>query len=238
MKRTTVFLLTLGSLGFSFLACSKSEAPKPAANQQATIASQPADGTATPVSALGEPSSTTSDSTTAKKKIDACTLLTSPEIRSIQDESLQETKASGAVEGGLSISQCFYALPTFTKSINLVITQRADGTGARDPKDFWEATFDKESERERERKRDKRSKKDDKEARGRNREEEEEGEAAPPQKIEGLGDEAFWTGGRVGGALYVLKGNAFLRVTVGDSGNQQTNINKSKALARLALKRI
>lgn len=234
MKRTTLFVVAVNFLALT-LACSKSESPKPATNDQAAVATQTSGVTASSVSAPGEASSTTSEPTTAKKKVDACTLLTSPEIQSIQGEALKETKPSGTVESGFNISQCFYALPTFTKSINLVITQRAEGKGARDPKEFWEETFEKESERERER--DKRSKKDDKDARGRNREEEEEGEAAPPQKIEGLGDEAFWTGGRVGGALYVLKGNAFLRVTVGDSGNQQTNINKAKALARLALNR-
>jgi hypothetical protein len=236
MKVTTLramLVVTLSLLAFT-LSCSKSEPPKPAANQQSGVVSQTSDVTASPVSAPGEASSTTSEPSTAKKKIDACTLLTSPEIQSIQGEALKETKPSGTVEGGFNISQCFYALPTFTKSINLVITQKAEGTGARDPKEFWEETFDK-SEHERER--EKRSKKEDKDPRGRNREEEEEGEVAPPQKIEGLGDEAFWTGGRVGGALYVLKGNAFLRVTVGDSSNQQTNINKAKALARLALNR-
>ncbi|HKR58591.1 MAG TPA: hypothetical protein VJS64_02570 [Pyrinomonadaceae bacterium] len=239
MKVTTlgrILVLMLSSLAFC-MACSKSDASKPSTNQQAMAGSQSTDGSTSPTSSPAEPASTISDAATARKKIDVCTLLTSPEIQSIQGESLQQTKASGGVEGGFNVSQCFYALPTFVKSINLVITQRAEGAGGRDPREFWEETFDRESEQERERERDKRSKQDDKDARGRSREEEEEERAAPPEKIEGLGDEAFWTGGRVGGALYVLKGNAFLRVTVGDSGNQETNINKSKALARLALKR-
>jgi hypothetical protein len=42
----------------------------------------------------------------------------------------------------------------------------------------------------------------------------------------------------VGGALYVLKGSTYLRVSVGGAGDQQSKINKSKALARLVLKRL
>ncbi|HEV8368573.1 MAG TPA: hypothetical protein VGQ39_11535 [Pyrinomonadaceae bacterium] len=176
-----------------------------------------------------------------KGRVDACALLTTDEIRSVQGEPLKETKASGSVEGGLINSQCFFALPTFNNSISLVVTQKGDGAGARDPKEFWEATFDKESEAEREKEHGKTSEKERekavRKARDGSREEEEE-EGPPAQKIAGIGDEAFWTGSRVGGALYVLKGNTYLRVSVGGAGSQQTKINKSKALARLALKRI
>ena len=45
-------------------------------------------------------------------------------------------------------------------------------------------------------------------------------------------------GNRVGGALYVLKHNSYIRVSIGGAGDQQTKIAKSKALARLALKRL
>jgi hypothetical protein len=165
--------------------------------------------------------------------------LNGPEIRLVQGESLKETKASGSAEKGFLISQCFFTLPTFNNSISLVVTQKGEGPGGRDPKEFWEETFDKESEGEREKERDNKSAKEgEKEkARVRNREEEEE-EAAPKQRITGVGDEAFWTGSRVGGALYVLKGNAYIRVSVGGAGDQESKINKSKALARMALKRL
>jgi hypothetical protein len=187
----------------------------------------------------GETTATTSTAANSKGKIDACALLTGPDIRSVQGESLKETKASGGLEGGFNISQCFFTLPTFNNSISLVVTQKGDGAGGRDPKEFWKATFEKESESEREKERDKKSPKEreKEEASAGNRQEEEE-EASPPQKIAGVGDEAFWTGSRVSGALYVLKGSTYLRVSVGGAGNQQSKINKSKALARLALKRL
>jgi hypothetical protein len=42
----------------------------------------------------------------------------------------------------------------------------------------------------------------------------------------------------VGGALYVLKKNSFIRISVGGPGNEDEKISKSKALARNALKRL
>jgi len=124
------------------------------------------------------------------------------------------------------MSQCFFTLPTFSKSISLSITHRGDGAGARDPKDVWEKTFG--------------DKKEDKEARDRDRPkgQEQEEESASPQKVSGLGEEAFWMGSRVGGALYVLKGNSYMRISVGGAGNQASKIKKSKGLAQKVLSKI
>jgi len=229
------FVVTLCTLVFGVVGCAKSQVPQSSANNQPATATQTTAGSPS----AGEPAVTTSGATTPRGKTDACALLTSQEIRSVQGEPLKETKASGSAEKGFSVSQCFFTLPTFNNSISLVVTQKGDGADGRDPKEFWEATFGKESQGEREKERDKKSAKErEKEkARDKNREEEEE-EAAPPQKIAGVGDEAFWTGSRVGGALYVLKGSTYLRVSVGGAGDQQSKINKSKALARLALKRL
>lgn len=237
------FVVTLCTLVFGVVGCAKSEVPRSSANNQAAIATQTTAGSPSALSQNGpqngEPLATASGATTARGKIDACALLTSQEIRSVQGEPLKETKGSGSAEKGFSVSQCFFTLPTFNNSISLVVTQKGEGADGRDPKEFWEATFDRESEGEREKERDKKSAKErEKEkARDKDREEEKE-EAAPPQKIAGVGDEAFWTGSRVGGALYVLKDSTYLRISVGGAGDQQSKINKSKALARLALKRL
>ena len=61
---------------------------------------------------------------------------------------------------------------------------------------------------------------------------------APPKKIGGIGEEAFWSGGRFGGALYVLKGDLFIRISVGGPDNEETKIEKSKTLAQKALDRL
>jgi hypothetical protein len=231
------FVITLCTLVFGIVGCAKSEVPQSSASTQGATALPTSAGSPGPLAQNGEPAATTAAST-GKGKIDACALLTSPEIRSVQGEPLKETKASGSAEKGFLVSQCFFTLPTFNNSISLVVTQKGEGAGGRDPKEFWEETFEK-SEGDGEKERDKKSAKErEKEKeRGKGREEEEE-EVAPAQKITGVGDEAFWTGSRVGGALYVLKGSTYLRISVGGAGDQQSKINKSKALARLALKRL
>ena len=71
---------------------------------------------------------------------------------------------------------------------------------------------------------------------------EERGEAGekdgPPKRLAGLGDEAFWVGDPVTGALYVLRGEVFLRVSVGGPPNQSQKIKRARTLAIYALKRL
>lgn len=146
----------------------------------------------------------------------ACTLLTKEETEAVQGEPFKSTKASQKSGSGLSVSQCYFELPTTVNSIVVTVTQKAEGGGARDPKQSWQEIFHREKTSEK-------------------KGEEEEKE---PEKIEGIGDEAFWTGTRVGGALYVLKGNSYIRISVGGSGDQAQKTEKSKALAESVLKRL
>jgi hypothetical protein len=171
----------------------------------------------------------------AKAKVDACALLTSQEIQSIQGEPVKETKLSGQLSGGLNVSQCFFTLPTFTNSVSLLVAQRGDGAGAQDPREFWHSTFREGESAEREKEKEHEGDRDrDKKKRG----EEEEEESAPPEKIAGIGDEAYWMGSRVGGALYVLKGNSYVRISIGGAAAHTDKIKKSKALAEKALARL
>ena len=231
--------ITLLALTWILNACGKSDvSQQPPANGAGT-SSQSVPVSSSPL-AQHSPATTNSGLPSGAGKLDACSLLTSDEIRSVQGESLKETKLSGGVEGGFKRSQCFFALPTFNNSISLVVTERGDGSSARDPKEFWEETFGKaDEEKDRERSASSEKEREKEKLRKRNREEREEEEReVPPQKIMGLGDEAFWTGNRVGGSLYALKGNRYIRVSVGGAGTQQAKINRSKALAQFALKRM
>ncbi len=153
----------------------------------------------------------------AHPKIDACALLNSKEIESVQGEPLKETQPSGNAAGVFAVSQCYFTLPTSSNSISLTVMQKGDGSDARDPKQFWKETFHAEKDK----------------ARG-----EEEGKSAPPENIAGVGDEAFWLGNRVGGQLYVLKGNSYIIISVGGSGDKAAKIDKSKNLAEMVLKRL
>ncbi|PYI91972.1 MAG: hypothetical protein DME97_12335 [Verrucomicrobia bacterium] len=160
------------------------------------------------------PPSTTPAAPTADTGADACTLLTKEEIRAVQGEAFKDTKLSQKTGAGLAVSQCYFELPTAVNSIVLTVTRKAEG-GA-DPGQSWQDMFHRERA-------------------PRKKEEVEEKEA---QKIDGLGEEAFWTGTRVGGALFVLKGNCYIRISVGGAGDQAQKIEKSKALAENVLKRL
>lgn len=212
-------LLVVVSL-FVLTGCQRNEQPQitNSANASPSVGQQVSPGTQTPPA---DPAS----SSQSKAKVDACALLTSAEIEGVQKETVKETKLSGSSNGGFSVSQCFFTLPTFTNSISLQVTQRGDDAAARDPREFWRETFHREQKSEKEREREQK----EREKRGGSEEEE---EGAPPLKVSGVGDEAFWIGSRVGGALYVLKGNSYLRVSIGGAGAQKDKIQKSKDLAQ------
>jgi len=143
----------------------------------------------------------------------ACTLLTKDDTQTVQGEPFKSTKPSQQNGAGLAISQCYFELPTTVNSIVLTVTRKGDG--GRDPRDSWNEIFHREKPA---------------------KEKDEEGKE--PLKVEGVGDEAFWTGTRVGGALYVLAGNAYIRISVGGAGDQAQKIDKTKALAQSVLKRL
>lgn len=202
--------------------------PAPASSPQST------NETSASLSPSGSPAGVASTATSpaeTKPALDACALLTSKEIESVQGEATKETKLTGQSTGGFSMSQCFFTLPTFTNSVSLLVAQRGDGAGAHDPKEFWRDTFHEDKDKE-EKARDRKVDPDKK------RSGEEEKEGAPPEKIAGIGDEAYWTGSRVGGALYVLKGNAYVRISIGGPSDQAAKIKKSKTLAQKALARL
>ena len=70
-----------------------------------------------------------------------------------------------------------------------------------------------------------------------NEEREAEGDSKP-RAIGGVGEEVYWAGNQIAGALYVLRGNTFLRISVGGIRDERERIEKSKALALAVLKRM
>lgn len=176
-------------------------------------------------------------------KIDACTLLTSDDLKGVQGEAYKDAQRSDRVDGDFIVAQCYFAMPTMANSVVLNVTTAKDDSGARTPKAFWEQTFGGNEEKEREgkgdREKDKQKDKDKDKAKPAERGEEgEEKEAAPPEQVKGLGDEAFWVASPVGGAIYVLKNDLFFRISVGGAGDQKTKLNKSKLLAQKVLTKL
>jgi hypothetical protein len=173
---------------------------------------------ATPPPATTPPQAVASSSPSAAPDEFACGLLTKEETQAVQGEPFKNTKASQGPGPGLKVSQCYFELPTPVNSIVLTVTRKADGAAARDPRESWRELFHEERPREKEK--------------------EKEGEEKGPLKVDGIGDEAFWTGSRVGGALYVLKDNCYIRISVGGAGDQSRKLEKCKTLAEAVLKRL
>jgi hypothetical protein len=221
MQLRLILLLSL----FVLNGCARAEPSEKATNTAPVRSEHPSSIPATsPTAPPIQQRTIATDSPQAKPKLDACAMLTSRDIAAVQGEALKETKLSESSADGFNVSQCFFILPTFTNSISLAVTQRAEAPGARDPKQFWKDTFHKDNERNKDRDREK--------------DRDEEGEERPPQKISGIGDEAFWMASPAAAMLYVLKGSSYVRISIGGGGNQQTKIKKSKALARKVIDRL
>jgi hypothetical protein len=145
---------------------------------------------------------------------------------------VQYTKGSQSSGGGFLVSHCYYATADSVKSVSLAVTQNDPHSPVKGgAKDLWKKSFRQHDAEETEHERDK-----EKTERERNREEREK--SLPPKKIDGIGDDAFWSGTRFGGALYVLKKDFFIRISLGGPEGEETAINKSKALAQKALERL
>src|SRR5437667_1630375 len=162
-------------------------------------------------------------------KIDVCGLLTKEEIEAIQGSPVKETKSSARSDAAFRVSQCFYTATEFSKSVSVAVMQRDPGRPTTtSPKDFWKERFGRYSGNEKERDKDKEE----------TERKEEKEESVPPKKIEGIGEEAFWASNRFGGVLYILKGDAFISISLGGSDDEETKLKKSKALAQKALQRL
>lgn len=164
--------------------------------------------------------------TTKLVKPDACALLTSADIQTVQGDPVQETKPSTQPAGGLVMSQCLFRTAAPSKSVSLAIAT----SGTTSPRAFWLKQFHTAKPDSEERETEK--------APAERKQEREEEESTRPRAVKGVGEQAYWVGSPMVGALYVLKGNTFLRISVGGVREESARIEKSIALARLALKRL
>ena len=159
------------------------------------------------------------------QKFDPCSLLTRREIQAVQGDRVTAARASEPQRNQFAVSQCFYTLATSSRSISLEVTRRRPGE-TEGPRSQWRRMFARALRKD--------------EGREETAESETEAgrEVARPRPISGVGDEAFWDGSPIGGALYVLRDETCLRVSVGGPDSAQVKLEKSKRLARSALRRL
>ena len=227
MTRSCTIVLSLIIAGAG---CKSTETSAPANPNSATASS------ASPAALGNSPGPTTNSAPAQQSKVDVCNLLTSDELKGVQGEPYKEAKRSDRQDGDLIVAQCYYLMPTMANSVVLNVTTASERAGAPSARDFWERTFREADERAGRKKGepDRDQQRDQAKPRG----EGEEEEGAPPERVKDLGDEAYWSASRVGGALYVLKKDQFFRLSLGGSADAQTKLNKSKMLARKILTKL
>ena len=154
--------------------------------------------------------------TDAQRHSEPCRLLSDAEVRAVQGHLPVEKIASEQPSGLFRFTQCLYRTQEFTSSVSVALgTPLATDSKRSGPRQYWQTQFKPKASP----------------APGRKKKE-------PPKPVAGLGEEAFWVGDPVTGALYVLKGDAFIRVSVGGPPDQAEKIKRAKMLASYALKRL
>ena len=151
--------------------------------------------------------------------VDACALLTAEEVQRIQGAAVEQITPSVRTSDGIAVSQCYIKLPTGAASLSLAVMQRSGNAAASTPRTLWEETFHLEKP--------KRIGRDGQEKKRR-----------APEKIDGIGDEAFWAGGRFGGTMHVLKGETSFTLSIGGPAEEAVMVQKLKDLAMLVASRL
>jgi len=151
---------------------------------------------------------------------DACALLSNPAIEKVQGAPLKAKKGSVGKSNAVITSQCFFALANSSDSISLVLTIPNPANSRIGPRELWEKWFHESAGPEKEPPREKETEK-----------------GAQPVPVSGLGDEAYWVQSFVG-TLYVLRGNAFFRISIGGKQNDAARLQKARILAMDVLPRM
>lgn len=227
------FICIVALLSILTAAC-KSNESSPPANPGSTAASTP------PASASPPAPPAANSAPPVKARVDVCNLLTSDELKSVQGEVLKDAQRSDRQEGDFVVAQCYFQMPTMANSVVVNVTTAREGAGARNPRDFWEQAFREADEADRagKSKSEREKERAGKQKAGERRQGEEDEAGAPPERVKGLGDEAFWSQSRIGGALYVLKKDQYFRVSVGGAGDAKIKLSKSKTLAQKILQKL
>jgi hypothetical protein len=170
----------------------------------------------------------------AQPRVPPCTFITKEEVGEIQRATITDAKGSAGLSGTMLMSQCYYSAKEPNMSVSLaVIEHNPQDASAPDARTYWNEslrrltgeTHDQENSAE------------EKDSRRSETSEEKENRLAP-KKVDGVGEEAYWSGTRFGGALYILAKDAIIRVSVGGPGDEQAKLQKSKQLAQKALSRL
>lgn len=160
---------------------------------------------------------------------DVCSLVTKDQVSKVQGTEVGQTTPTNGLGGDFAVSQCFYHAAVPEQSVTLALIQRdPKRKEKRSVRKYWQETFAPARASPSE-------EKEEKTAVGEKEEEEaEKGKSAV--KVEGVGEEAFWTTNPAGGVLYVFQQDKIIRVSIGGRDDLKTKLEKSTKLAREAVR--
>jgi hypothetical protein len=166
---------------------------------------------------------------------DPCALLDRETLLAVQGVALLDTRASDLRRGGLRVAACFFRGVDHSRSVSLEVALPSDAGAAR-PRERWHDMFhsDEASAGSREENEEHRF------ARSAERPDEDEGqvEREGVAPVAGLGDEAFYIGTAAYGALYVLRGDRYFRLSCGGPGNLDAKLARARALAERVISKL
>jgi len=143
----------------------------------------------------------------------ACQVLTPRDVARVQGAKYKKTRLTESTDSGVTISQCFYALPRLSDSVTVDLIRGQ-------AREFWQKHFADINEAS---------------VLSVLREPEEENR---PRVVTGIGEKAVWSGNRMAGALYVLSGATVVRVSVGGGGSEEQKIEHARRLAERVVRRL
>ncbi len=163
-----------------------------------------------------------------------CDLLSSSDISSVQGEPVSAATGDKKTNGSFVISECFYKLPTFNKSVSVDVMSAGGNSDA--ASEFWNKRFhnvDPDTDEL-----EARTDAAPKNSNTGHAEADEDRLKSPPVPVPGLGDEAFWTGSQINGSLYIRHRSDIIRLSIGGSDDQSVKIEKAKILGARVLSKL
>src|SRR5262249_60492167 len=116
----------------------------------------------------------------AQRHRDPGRLLTDAEVRAVQGHAPAEKIPSEQPAGSFRFTQCFYRTQELSSSVSVALGIPLADSKRSGPRDYWQRQFKHEEHEEREESDEKKNE---------------------PRRLAALGDEAFWVGDPVTGAL-------------------------------------
>jgi hypothetical protein len=156
----------------------------------------------------------------------ACEVLTKTDLAAVQGQAFTEATLSTTTQGSVSVSQCFYRLPAFERSVSVTLMRPRSPGDRTSVRDYWAAHYAASLT----------EKRDDRDHAKDDRDDDEHPSKAV--RLPGLGDDAVWSGTPMASVLRILANGTIVRISVGGPAPVDQKLAASRRLAGAILARL